>query len=86
MKQSRDKFIIAVDDDVDPADLSTVMWKVFNNIDAKRDIVLLHNQIGIDATKKLREEGLTRDWPDDITMTDAIKQLVTKRWNEYGID
>jgi len=86
MKKSHDKFIIAVDNDVDPADLSTVMWKVFNNIDAKRDIVLLHNQIGIDATKKLREEGLTRDWPDDITMTDAIKQLVTKRWNEYGID
>ena len=75
MKQSGDKFTIAVDGDVDPADLSTVMWKVFNNIDAKRDIVLLHNQIGIDATKKLREEGLTRDWPDDITMAATITAL-----------
>lgn len=86
MKQSTDKFTVAVDGTVDPADLSAVMWKVFNNIDAKRDLVLLGEKIGIDATKKLRGEGLTRDWPEDIVMSEEIKQLVTKRWNEYGID
>lgn len=86
MKQHRDKFVIAVDDSINPKDLATVMWKVFNNIDAKRDIVLSGDQIGIDATKKLREEGLTRDWPNDIVMTDQIKQYVNERWREYGID
>ncbi len=85
MKQHFDKFTIAVDSDINPGDLSTVMWKVFNNIDAKRDIVLLGSRIGIDATKKLREEGLTRDWPNDIVMTDAVKTYVEERWNEYGI-
>lgn len=85
LKQHPDKFVIAVDGDIDPNDLSTVMWKVFNNIDAKRDIVLLNHKIGIDATKKLREEGLTRDWPNDIVMTDDVKRYVDERWDEYGI-
>ena len=86
MKVSLDKFIIAVDDDIDPNDLSTVMWKVFNNIDAKRDIIIIDNKIGIDATKKWKEEGLTRSWPNDIIMSEDIKQMVTKRWSEYGLE
>jgi len=86
MEESQDKFIIAVDDVVSPNDLSTIMWKVFNNIDAKRDLVTEGSKIGIDATKKLKEEGLTRDWPKDIVMSEEIKQLVDKRWDEYGID
>jgi 4-hydroxy-3-polyprenylbenzoate decarboxylase len=84
MKNSKDKFVVAVDADIDPRDLSTVMWKVFNNIDAKRDLVIQKDRIGIDATKKWREEGLTRDWPNDIIMTDQIKQQVEERWREYG--
>ena len=36
--------------------------------------------------KKMREEGLTRDWPNDIEMSEEIKQYVNERWDEYGID
>ncbi len=86
MKYNTDKFTIVVDDDISPHDLSTIMWKVFNNIDAKRDLVISNNKIGIDATKKWKEEGLTREWPNDINMTDKMKQQVDERWNEYGID
>nr|WP_255575781.1 UbiD family decarboxylase domain-containing protein [Caproiciproducens faecalis] len=81
-----DKFVIVVDEEVDSRDLSTVMWKVFNNIDAKRDIAVIDFKIGVDATKKWKQEGLTREWPDDIVMTGAMKRQVDKRWNEYGID
>jgi 4-hydroxy-3-polyprenylbenzoate decarboxylase len=96
------KMIIVVDSDVDPHDLSTVAWKVFNNIDAKRDLVLVDGpldeldhaspllrygtKMGIDATKKGPAEGHTRPWPDDIVMSSEIKHLVDKRWREYGID
>lgn len=86
MQGNADKYTIAVDDDVQPEDLSTVMWKVFNNIDAKRDLVIMNQKLGIDATKKWKEEGLTRDWPNDITMTAQIKQRVDERWKEYGFD
>ncbi|WP_342756566.1 menaquinone biosynthesis decarboxylase [Kineothrix sedimenti] len=80
------KFVICVDDSVDAGDLSTVMWKVFNNIDASRDIVILGQKIGVDATRKLRGEGLSRDWPDDIVMSEEMKRIVSERWMEYGID
>ena len=95
------KMIIVVDEDVDPQDISTVAWKVFNNIDAKRDLEISEgpldaldhaanipfygSRLGIDATKKWPSEGHNREWPKDIEMTDDIKEMVDKRWSEYGI-
>ena len=84
------KLVITVDGNVDVKNLSVVSWKVFNNIDAKRDLVFSQHddtwRLGIDATQKLPEEGYTRDWPDDIVMSQDIKDLVDRRWAEYGID
>jgi len=94
------KMIIIVDKNVDAQDISTVMWKVFNNIDAKRDLMISDgpldaldhasplphygSRLGIDATKKWPEEGHPREWPNDIEMSDEIKDRVTERWAEYG--
>lgn len=96
------KMIIVVDENVSPQDLSTVAWKVFNNIDAKRDVVISEgpldaldhasnlphygHRMGIDATKKWPSEGHTREWPDDIEMTEEVKDLVSRRWSEYGVE
>jgi 4-hydroxy-3-polyprenylbenzoate decarboxylase len=95
------KMIIVVDADVNPHDISAVAWKVFNNIDAKRDLIiaegpldaldhssplhLIGNRLGIDATKKWASEGYDREWPDDIVMSEDIKEKVSKRWKQYGI-
>lgn len=95
------KMIIVVDENVDAQDISTVAWKVFNNIDAARDLVIVEgpldaldhasplphygHKLGIDATRKWNTEGHMREWPDDIEMTDDIKSLVDKRWKEYGL-
>lgn len=95
------KMIVVVDEDVDPHDLSTVAWKVFNNIDAGRDVLIADgpldaldhaspmpfygHRMGIDATKKWPEEGHARPWPDDVVMDENIKRLVDERWHEYGI-
>ncbi|KXG78058.1 3-octaprenyl-4-hydroxybenzoate carboxy-lyase [Fervidicola ferrireducens] len=94
------KIIVVVDENVDPKDLSTVAWKVFNNVDPKRDVVIVDgpldaldhaspmkhygSKMGIDATKKWKEEGHEREWPDEITMDPKIKELVDRRWKEYG--
>ncbi|MBZ4645346.1 MAG: menaquinone biosynthesis decarboxylase [Clostridia bacterium] len=96
------KMVIVVDHNVNPHDLSTVAWKVFNNIDAKRDVLIVDgpldaldhssplphygHKMGIDATKKWPEEGHNREWPEDIEMRKEIKELVDKKWKEYGID
>jgi 4-hydroxy-3-polyprenylbenzoate decarboxylase len=40
--------------------------------------------MGIDATRKTREEGMGREWPEEIVMTPDVKALVERRWKEYG--
>lgn len=96
------KFIIVVDADVNVHDYSEVAWRVFNNVDPKRDVlvtegpldVLDHSspdpyyghKMGIDATRKMKEEGHPREWPPDIKMSDDIIELVSRRWKEYGLE
>jgi len=41
--------------------------------------------MGIDATRKTREEGMGREWPDEINMSEEIIEKVNSRWKEYGI-
>jgi len=36
--------------------------------------------VGIDATKKWESEGFTREWPNEIEMSDAIKAQVDAKW------
>jgi 3-polyprenyl-4-hydroxybenzoate decarboxylase len=35
--------------------------------------------------KKLPEEGQVRAWPPELDMSAEIKDLVTRRWSEYGL-
>jgi 4-hydroxy-3-polyprenylbenzoate decarboxylase len=94
------KCIIVFDSDIDLNDGSTVLWKLLNNTDPKRDFqfstgpldALDHSasfanyggKLGIDATRKTKEEGMGRPWPDEIDMSPDIKELVSRRWKEYG--
>ena len=95
------KLIVVVDEDVDEQYLSEVARQVFNNNDARRDVVIMDGpldaldhsspmphyggKMGIDATKKGPDEGHFRPWPEDIVMSSEIKNLVNKKWNSYGI-
>lgn len=85
MNAQKAKIVVAVDESVNVENRNEVLWKVFNNIDGSRDLVFLDSCIGIDATKKWKEEGILREWPDDIEMSEEIKDKVNKRWSEYGI-
>ena len=96
------KMIIVVDAHVNVQDLKEVWWRVYNNIDAKHDLeivegpldVLDHSspmakwgaKLGIDATKTWVEEGHSREWPDEINMSDDIKARVDAKWRELGLD
>jgi len=94
------KLLIIVDDDVDVQDISYTAWRVLNNVDWKRDVVIADgplddldhaanfprygSKMGIDATRKTREEGMMREWPDELFMAPDIVKLVDQRWKEYG--
>lgn len=96
------KLIIVVDHNVDVQDVSGVMWRVFNNIDPRRDVMMVDgpldaldhsspvphygSKMGVDATRKWPAEGHNREWPEDIEMSPEIKRLVDGKWTSYGLD
>ncbi len=62
--------------DIDKNDITNpymLIWRVVNNIDAKRDIFLQTEFIGIDATNKSEKDGYKREWPGD---TDCDKEVL----------
>jgi 4-hydroxy-3-polyprenylbenzoate decarboxylase len=96
------KVLIVVDSWVNVRDPQEAWWVALNNIDPQRDArftmgpmdVLDHSsraftygsKVGFDATRKLPEEGFTRDWPDVIEMDDETKARVDAMWPRLGID
>jgi 4-hydroxy-3-polyprenylbenzoate decarboxylase len=77
---------VLYDNDIDLRDSSLVLWKAFNNVDPRRDVVALQNRVVVDATKKGREDDHTRPWPDDIVMDPEIVKRVEARAAELGIE
>ncbi|HJQ66090.1 MAG TPA: menaquinone biosynthesis decarboxylase [Gemmatimonadales bacterium] len=95
------KLIIVVDRDVNVRDPKEAWWVALNHIDPERDVrftmgpidVLDHasrgftygSKMGIDATRKWKEEGFTREWPDKIVMDTATKARIDTMWRELGL-
>ena len=94
------KCVVVVDEHVNVHDYQEVFFKVCANVDPERDIVITKGpldqldhaptleayggKMGIDATHKGPAEG-TRPWPEEIEMSPAVRSLVDRRWQEYGI-
>ena len=72
--------LIVLEAHVDLQDYSQIMWKFFNNLDPKRDFHFVGQHLGIDVTRKLPEEGYQQDWPDEIVMSQPIKDQVQEKW------
>jgi len=95
------KSVVVVDEHVDVHDYDEVFFRVTANVDPQRDVMLSEGpldhldhaptrqfyggKIGIDATHKGPEEG-TREWPEEIVMSDEVQSLVDRRWAEYGLE
>lgn len=60
---------------------SQVLWKLFNNLDPKRDVYVFDHRVGIDVTRKMAEEGYRQTWPEEIVMSDDIVQRVDQKWH-----
>ncbi len=72
--------LVVLEAHVDLDNTSQVLWKLFNNLDPKRDIQIADQRIGIDVTRKLKEEGYQQNWPEEIVMPDDIIQKVDQKW------
>jgi 4-hydroxy-3-polyprenylbenzoate decarboxylase len=97
---SLSKSVVVVDEHVDVHDYEQVFFHVCANVDPKRDVLLTEGpldqldhaaaafcyggKLGIDATHKWESEG-GRPWPERIVMTADVRELVDRRWSEYGL-
>ncbi|HWC31802.1 MAG TPA: hypothetical protein VG709_01580, partial [Actinomycetota bacterium] len=95
------KSVVVVDEFVDVHDYEQVFFHVCANVDPGRDVILSEGpldqldhaaamycyggKLGIDATHKWTTEG-AREWPERIEMSAEVRDLVDRRWSEYGID
>ncbi|MHB8604968.1 MAG: menaquinone biosynthesis decarboxylase [Thermoplasmatota archaeon] len=76
---------LVFDADVPIEDPRLALFHATANLDPARDIVVRGNAVGIDATRKWKDED-AREWPGLIEMDDATRAKVTARWSEYGLD
>jgi 4-hydroxy-3-polyprenylbenzoate decarboxylase len=95
------KIIFVFDDDVDVQNLGECVWRLANNIDPERDMLLTRgpidvldhasravgfgSKIGFDCTRKLPGEGFTRPWPDAIEMSADVKRRIDDLWPSLGL-
>jgi len=96
------KFVVVVDADLDIRDPSQVVWAIASKVDPARDVFILEDtpfdsldfacpkiglgaRMGIDATTKIPPET-DHAWGEPLVMDGATKDLVTRRWAEYGLE
>ena len=73
------KVLIIVDkENNDIEDLYMLVWRVANNIDASRDVVL-EPFIAVDATNKGDVDGFEREWPGDTFCTKEVLDSLQKK-------
>ena len=95
------KTIVVVDKGVDVRGGAEVLWKALTAIDPERDVEIVRgpvdeldfasrlpcygSKMGIDATRKWKEEGFERRWPDEILMSADVKKKIDALWPVLGI-
>jgi 4-hydroxy-3-polyprenylbenzoate decarboxylase len=95
------KTIVVVSEHVNVHDLSEVAWRATGNIDPRRDLLILEGpmddldhaalrhrfggKLGVDATEKGPMDAVAQPWPEEIAMSEAMRDQVTRRWAEYGL-
>ncbi len=91
------KMILYVEHTVDANDLTVALWRFCNNLDPKRDQVLVQRNsltdpsktfscLGLDGTIKTKVfDNFQRDWPNIIVSDDATIQSVDSKWDQLGL-
>ena len=91
------KMILYVEHTVDANDLTTALWRFCNNLDPKRDHVLVQRPsspgsstywacMGFDGTIKTKAiDNFQRDWPNIIVAADDTIANVDAKWKDLGL-
>ncbi|MDP2727463.1 MAG: UbiD family decarboxylase, partial [Dehalococcoidia bacterium] len=92
------RFVIVVDDDVDPSNLTEVLWAMCTRADPERSIDIVRRCCGgyLDTANRQGERGFTShaiidacrpyewlgDFPPMVEVSPALKERVMQKWGE----
>jgi len=95
------KMVFVFDEDVDVQNVAECVWRMGNNLDPERDLLLTRgpvdvldhgaratgfgSKVGFDCTRKWREEGYAREWPSEIRMSPEVKARIDALWPRLGL-
>lgn len=91
------KMILYVEHTVNADDLPVALWRFCNNLDPKRDSILIQRAsfkepgknfacMGLDGTVKTKElDNFQRDWPNIIVADDTTIRSVDEKWSKLGL-
>ncbi len=91
------KMILYVEHTVDADDLGVALWRLCNNMDPKRDSMLVQRPsfkepgktfscLGLDGTIKTKQlDNFQRDWPNIIVADDITIKAVDEKWEKFGL-
>jgi 4-hydroxy-3-polyprenylbenzoate decarboxylase len=101
-QMSFSKVICVMDHDVDVQNVAEVAWRLLANLDPKRDLsfvegpidqldhganqALYGGKVCIDGTRKWKEEGYAREWPEVCRTTPEMAERAAAVCRELGID
>src|SRR5665647_2238172 len=89
--------ILYVEHSVDANDLTIALWRLCNNLDPRRDHIIVQKQslinpgkyyacMGFDGTIKTKElDDFYRDWPNIIVADEATIASVNEKWSSLGL-
>lgn len=96
------KLIVVVDADVNVQREDEVWFAVSSHAHPGRDVIFnqgpagmndhatpvrgVGHAMGIDATRKLTDEGHPREWPTVLQHSDELIARIRERWSEFGLD
>jgi 4-hydroxy-3-polyprenylbenzoate decarboxylase len=100
-QMSFSKIICVMDEDIDVQDIGQVAWRLLANLDPKRDFAFVDGPIDqldhgasqplwgskvcIDGTRKWREEGYAREWPEPCRMRPDVAARADAILADLGI-
>ncbi|EEO4479919.1 menaquinone biosynthesis decarboxylase [Campylobacter jejuni] len=81
------RILVFLDAENKPENSYMLVWRVVNNIDAKRDIFIKEERLGVDASAKGEAEGYLRAWPKQTDCTKSvIEDLILRNILENNPD
>ncbi|MBA4390305.1 MAG: menaquinone biosynthesis decarboxylase [Syntrophus sp. (in: bacteria)] len=100
-QMSTAKVIVVFDSNVNIHNPDEILFHLGSNIDPLRDVTLkkgpldildhasseegFGGKMGIDATRKLKEEGYGRIWPQQAVMDEKTVRRIDSIWNQLGL-